>query len=143
MNHTHRRLTLRTLILFTLLPLAASTAWAQSAGTKPIYPIEFKRGAKTAVVEGTVTLPSGEGDMHNSGSERYSLTVRAGQTIRMKISSDNGEVIFSLFTPGEEIVEKSGGVKRWSGKLNRSGNYLVTVFTRNRTARFKLRVTLR
>lgn len=143
MSHTLRRKALRTLILLPLLLLMASSAWAQSAGTKPIYPIKFKPGEKTAVVEGTVTQPSGEGDMRNSGSERYTLKVRAGQIVTLAISSDTGEAILSLSTPGYEIVKDAGGVKRWSGKLKFSGDYYVTVFARNGAAQFKLRVTLR
>jgi hypothetical protein len=137
-------------ILFALLLLTALTAWAQSAGTKPIYPIKFKPGLRTTVVEGTVSPPRGEGDMHNSGSERYSLRVQAGQYLTMEISSDNHQAMFSLIKPSPgmvkyEIVDKAGGVKRWSGRLTESGDYLVTVFTREREAdtRFKVRVTLR
>ncbi len=136
----------RVSVVFALLLLTALTAWAQRAGTKPIYPIKFKPGVKTTVVEGTVTPPHGEGDMHNSGFERYSLRVRAGQYLTMEISSDNHQAMFSLIkpSPDDEIVERAGGVKRWSGRLTESGDYLVTVFTREReVSHFKLRVTLR
>jgi hypothetical protein len=143
MSYTLRRLSLRLLILCACLLLTALSAWAQSAGTKPIYRIEFKPGEKSTVVEGTVTQPSGEGDMHNPGSERYTLRVKGGQTVRMEIGSDNGEAIFSLSTPDYEIVEDSGGVKRWTGKLKLSGDYNVTVFTRGDSSRFKLKVTVR
>jgi hypothetical protein len=142
-RHILSRLTARSLILFPLLLLTASTAWAQSAGTKPIYRIEFKPGESTSVVAGTVKQPAGEGDMHDPGSERYSLRVRGGQTVKLEISSDNDEAIFSLSTPDFEIVEDAGGIKRWSGKLKLSGDYYITVFTRKETSRFKLRVTLR
>jgi hypothetical protein len=143
MSHTLRTLSLRALILCTGLLLAATSAWAQSRGTKPIYRIEFKPGEKTTAVERTVTQPAGEGDMHDPGSERYSLRVKGGQTVRMEISSDNGEAVFSLSTPDFEMIEGAGGVKRWTGKLKLSGDYYVTVFTRKDTSRFKLRVTLR
>ena len=77
-------------ILFALLLLIASATWAQSPGTKPIYRIEFKPGVKTTVVEGTVSPPRTVGpDMTNEGSERYSLSVRAGQKLAMEISSEN------------------------------------------------------
>jgi len=139
----------RVSVVFAILLLTALTAWAQRAGTKPIYPIKFKPGVKTTVVEGTVTPPHGEGDMHNSGFERYSLRVRAGQYLTMEISSDNDRAVFSLIKPSKnmvkyEPVERAGGVKRWSGRLTESGDYLVTVFTREReVSHFKLRVTLR
>ena len=61
-------MTVRVAALFALLLFTALTAWAQSPGTKPIYPIEFKLGAKATVVEGTVSPPSTKGpDMTNEG----------------------------------------------------------------------------
>ena len=137
--------------LFALLLLTAFTVWAQSPGTKPIYPIKFKPGANTTVVESTVSPPMTVGpDMTNEGSERYSLSVQAGQYLTMEISSNNRQAMFSLIKPSPgmvkyEIVEGAGGVKRWSGRLTQSGDYIITVFTQDREAgsRFKLRVRLR
>ncbi|MDT5122592.1 MAG: hypothetical protein QOC96_2074 [Acidobacteriota bacterium] len=146
-----QHIVVRVPLLFALLLLTALTTWAQSAGTKPIYPIKFKPGVKTTVVEGTVSTPTTVGpDMTNEGSERYTLSAQAGQYLTMEISSDNHQALFSLIKPSPamakiEIVERAGGVKRWSGRLTESGDYLVTVFTREREAvsRFKLRVMLR
>ena len=145
-----QHIVVRVPVLFALLLLTGLTSWAQSAGTKPIYPITFKPGAKTTVVEGTVSPPTtGRADMTNSGSERYTLRVRAGQYVTMEINSDNHQALFSLVKPSPamskiEIVEKAGGVTRWSGRLTMSGDYVVTVFTHDREAasRFKLRVTM-
>jgi hypothetical protein len=139
----------RLLLLLALLP-AAPLAWAQSRGTKPIYPITFEPDRTTTLVEGTVTQPSTRGpDMTNEGSERYSLRVRSGQQLTMEISSSNQQAMFTLIKPSAamakiEFVENAAGVKRWSGKLAMSGDYMVVVFTRGAEAssRFKLRVTL-
>jgi hypothetical protein len=133
----------RVLLLSALLLMTGAAARAQVVGTKPIYPITFKAGERRTTVEGTVTQPAGEGDMYNSGSERYSLKVSAGQTVAMQISSETGEVVFSLSSPDFQIVEKAGGVRRWSGRLKAAGDYYVTVFARKGSSRFKLRVTLR
>lgn len=144
MNRKLLRLSLRALLLSSLLLLIASSAWAQiAAGTKPIYRIEFKPGQKTAVVEETVTEPAGEGDMRDPGSERYTLHAEAGQTVLMEITSDTGAAIFSLLTPEGEVIEKASGVKRFSMKFKKSGNYNITVFTRKEAAHFKLKVMLR
>jgi hypothetical protein len=143
MSYTVRQPLFRAGFLSTLLLLLPVSAWAQTAGTKPIYRIEFRPGENSTTVEGTVTQPSGEGDMRNPGSERYSLRVKAGQRVYMEITSDNGEAVFSLSTPDYEIVEDASGVKGWSGKLKLSGDYIVTIFTRKEASRFKLRVTLR
>src|SRR5713101_4581325 len=125
------------------------SAQAQSAATKPIYEIKLKPGQRTKVVEGTVGPPHGKGDMSNSGSEKYLLPVRAGQALMIELSSENDRALFSIIKPSpnmakDEQVEKADGVKSWAGRLTKSGDYLVTVFTRDRDAdsRFKLRVTL-
>src|SRR2546425_3235995 len=135
-------------VLLPILFMVSLAAWAQSAGTKPIYEIKFTPGHRTAIVEGTVAPPHGEGDMTNSGSERNLLRVRAGQSLLVEISSDNDRAVFSLIKPSHnmakyEPVSRADGVKRWSGRLTKSGDYLVTIFTRDREAnsRFKLRVT--
>ena len=133
------------LLLFTIAP-----GKAQSRGTKPIYRIEFKEGAKTTTVEGTVSPPRTVGpDMTNEGSERYTLNVRAGQSFSMVISSDNHQAGFSVEKPYHagsnfEFVTK-GGVQRWSGRLTESGDYMIIVFPLDResVSRFKLRITLR
>lgn len=41
-----QHIVVRVPVLFALLLLTGLTSWAQSAGTKPIYPITFKPGAK-------------------------------------------------------------------------------------------------
>jgi len=148
---TEHRAVVRACALVALLLLTASFALAQSRGTKPIYSIEFKPGARTTVIGGTVSPPVTVGpDMTNDGSERYSLRARSGQLLTIEISSDNHQALFSLIKPSSfmvkyDIVEGAGTVKRWSGRLTESGNYLVTVFTHDREAasQFKLRVTLR
>jgi hypothetical protein len=135
-----------------VLLLLAHTAMSQiSVGTKPIYSIEFKPGMNTTVVEGTVSPPKTVGpDMTNEGSERYLLSARAGQYLTMEVSSKNHQALFTLVKPSPseakiEFVEKAGGVRRWSGRLKMSGDYLVIVFTRQQAglSRFKLHVTLR
>ena len=49
------------LLLLSALLLAAPLTWAQSRGTKPIYPITFEPDRTTTLVEGTVTQPSTRG----------------------------------------------------------------------------------
>lgn len=143
MSRIVQRLSPGALLLLSSILFIPLTAHAQTAGTKPLYRIEFKPGAQTATVEGAVTQPAGEGDMHNPGSERYTLRVRGGQTLRLEITSDNSEAIFSLSTPDFEIVDDAAGVKRFYGRLQFSGDYYVTVFARRSATRFRLKVTLR
>jgi hypothetical protein len=76
--------------------------------------------------------------------------VRSILHLTMEVSSNNPQALFTLVKPYPgaskiEFVEGAGGVKRWSGKLKMSGNYLVIVFTRQQAgwSRCKLHVTLR
>ena len=142
----------RSILVAAVLFLMAHAISAQiSAGTKPIYAIEFKPGTNTTVVEGTVGPPETRGpDMTNEGGEQYTLRVRDGQHLTMEISSDNRQAKFTLIKPSpaasrNEFVKDATGVKRWSGTLTMSGDYRVTVFTLDRDAlsHFKLRITLR
>ena len=134
-----------------LLLLTAHIVSAQiSAGTKPIYSIEFKPGTTTTVVKGTVSTPKTVGpDMTNEGSEQYSLSARAGQHLTIQINSSNHQAMFAIIKPSpfgskNEVVETARGVKRWSGTLTMNGDYRITVLTReDEASRFKLRVTLR
>src|ERR1700730_103977 len=88
------------IIVLSLLPFTTAPTKAQSPGTKAIYRIEFKAGAKTAVVEGTVAPPVTVGpDMTNDGVERYSLRVSAGQYFSMELSSNNQKAMFTLVKP--------------------------------------------
>ncbi|MDQ2855814.1 MAG: hypothetical protein M3R68_05760 [Acidobacteriota bacterium] len=135
-----------------VLFLIAHTALAQiSAGTKAFHAIEFRPGMKTAVVKGSVSPSKTVGpDMTNDGFETYSLRSSAGHHLTMEISSDDHQAMFSLVKPSpggakHEFVEKAARVKRWSGTLAMTGDYRITVFTREQegVSRFKLRVTLR
>lgn len=131
--------------------LAAHIVSAQiSAGTKPIYAIEFKPGTYTASVKGTVGPPVTRGpDRTDEGSEMYSLHAQAGQHLTINVSSSNHQVLFTLVKPSpagsrHEFVERAAGVRRWSGSLKMSGEYRVIVFTREEElSRFKLRASLR
>src|SRR4051794_40305792 len=101
----HRMFVYAPRVVMLLLATAFSVS-AQSPGTKPIYPIEFKPGASTAAVEGTVSPPATVGpDMTNEGSEKYSLRVRAGQHLTMSIRSDNDNVLFTLIKPSPGMVK--------------------------------------
>ena len=142
----------RSILVAAVLLLMTQTISAQiSAGTKAIYPIEFKLGTHTKVVEGTVGPTETRGpDMTNEGSEQYILHARAGQHLTMELTSNNRQAKFTLIKPSpaasrNEFVKDAAGVKRWSGTVTMSGDYRVTVYTLDREAlsHFKLRITLR
>ena len=147
MNSSLERLACVAILLLTAHIVSAQI----SAGTKPIYSIEFKLGRTTTVVKGTVSTPKTVGpDMTNGGSEQYSLSAKAGQHLTIQINSSNHQAMFSIIKPSpagskNEVVDNARGVKSWSGTLTMNGDYRITVFTREEqdVSRFKLRVTLR
>ena len=138
-------------LLLALLPLTPPAAQAQSPGTAVIPTIQLKPDAKTTVIEGTVSPPTTVGpDMTSGGSQRYTLHARVGQRLTMDMTPSSRQALFSLIKPSPsmakyETVARASGVKRWSGRLVVSGDYLVQVFTRERGAgtHYKLRITLR
>jgi hypothetical protein len=127
------------------LSLASPSSPGQiSSGTRPIYPIEFKPGTNTAVVKGTIARPMTP-ERQSDGSQEFTLRAQAGKFLRLEISSDNHLAVFTLIEPSPaasriEMVKDAVGVRRWSGTLKISGDYLVTVFAPDRDAfsRFKL-----
>lgn len=138
------------LLVVAALSLASPASSAQiSAGTPPIYPIKFKPGTNTTVVKGTIARPMTP-ERQSGGFQRFTLRAQAGKFLKMPISSDNHLAVFTLIKPSPagskiEFVANAARVKRWSGTLTMSGDYLVTVFASDPEAlsRSKLRVTLR
>jgi len=138
-------------ILLAAMISSATPVYAQvSAGTKPIYSVEFKPGAKTTVVQGTVSTPQTRGpDMTNEGDEQFYLQAREGQHLTMELDSNDPQVKFTLFQPSPadskiEFIKGAAGVRRWSNALTMTGNYRIAVFTENgkNVGHFKLRITL-
>ncbi|HEV7396223.1 MAG TPA: hypothetical protein VGN86_06900 [Pyrinomonadaceae bacterium] len=144
-----RRFSIASLAIVALF-LASSVSSAQiSAGTRPIEPIEFRPGTNTTVIKGTIARPMTP-ERQSDGSQTFTLRAQAGKFLKMEISSDNHLALFTLVKPSpaasrSEFVKDAAGVRRWSGTLEISGDYLVTVFAPDPDAfsRFKLRVTLR
>jgi hypothetical protein len=140
----------RSILAVAALLLMAHAISAQiNAGTKPIYPIEFKPGTHTTVVKGTIARPKTP-ERQSSGAETFTLRAQAGQVLKLEIGSDNHLAVFTLIKPSPaasriEFVANAARVKRWSGTLTISGDYVVRVFASDPDAvsRFKLRVKLR
>lgn len=112
----------------------------QARGTEAIHAIEFAPGKTSAVVKGSVQLPHGEGDMHNDGADRYTLSYREGQIFSFTLSSTGKRAIFSITDENHEPLGIPRGTK-WTGRLPKSGTYYIIVFTNTQRADYTLRVT--
>jgi len=117
---------------------------AQSAGAPRIYNVEFVRG----VFESTGTVQPyhpcspavPQGVCGNGNSKGYSLIGRAGDRITIRLRSNTGGAVFSIFTPDGELVERGGATTFWSGKLPAAGYYRINVFTSKSSTPFRIRI---
>ena len=117
----------------------AAPAFAQNGGKAEPLRIEFKRGANSTTVTGSV---------RNSEEYEYVLSAKKGQRLTIKITST--PVKSSVF----EIVGENNdtlGLEHdanfdYSGVLPKDGDYFITVArptTSKGTSRFKLTITIR
>lgn len=137
------RTCLLSLLLLTFACAENALAQLPSRGTKAFHTIEFAPGKTTATLKGTVSLPHGEGDMHDNGAERYILHYRAGQTVSISLQSEGSRAAFSVLTDNYEAVGIPQPTTHWSGKLPATGDYYITVFTDKAATDYTLKVMLR
>ena len=99
--------------------------------------IQFARGASSATVEGAVI----RGDR-----DRYYLGAKKGQTMSVKITSEEDNAVFQLYLPGEEEALPGAGdsddAKNWSGELPRDAEYVIVVGGTRGNASYKLTVSI-
>lgn len=131
------------------LPLLALLAPLPAAaqGCQPPRPLQFARGASSAVVEGGV--PRGMPDC-------LSITARAGQVLEASITSEERNAVFQLHPPGWRVaVDQWGGVQVNNRTLTgpdatslrvtlpADGTYLFVVGTTRGGAGYRLTVSIR
>lgn len=135
---------LGTLFIISTSMLFVGGIRAQSAGAPRIYDVEFVRG----VFESTGTVQPyhpcspavPQGVCGNGNSKGYSLIGRAGDRITIRLRSNTGGAVFSIFTPDGELVERGGATTFWSGKLHAAGYYRINVFTSKSSTPFRIRI---
>jgi hypothetical protein len=129
------------------LPLLATLA-----GTAPKpEAIAFAKGSSGAVVKGAAAR----------GERRYyALSAREGQELKAEVAAVEDNAAFALFEPGWRLVPDGDGIvdvkgkalpgaaagedaKRWSGRLPRSGSYLLVVGGTRGGTEYTLRVSVR
>ncbi|CAN5879684.1 PPC domain-containing protein [soil metagenome] len=130
-------------LAFILLVICGGTT-ARSVQRFPAeYPItskrvKFLRGHTTAVIRGVARTP---------GIYEYVLKARAGQTMTVHLTSSNNGVEFTIFGPNGDEPEGALGVDDWSGTLEASGDYKITLINnRSRISRkpsYTLEVNIR
>ena len=104
--------------------------------------VEFAKGASGAVVVGSV-----------KGYETidYLLGARAGQSMKVSLTTNNGANYFNILAPGETVVAFFNGSidgNRYEGALPATGDYSVRVYLmrsaarRDETASYRLEVSI-
>jgi hypothetical protein len=100
--------------------------------------VKFLRGRTTAVIRGVA---------RTTRIYEYVLKARAGQTMTVHLTSSNNGVEFTIFGPNGSEPEGALGVHDWSGTLESSGDYKITLINnRSRVSRnpsYTLEVNIR
>jgi len=133
MNYLSKQLIRRGLALAFVCSFALSSLLAQGVKKK----IQFARGSSSASVEGGVIR--GERD-------RYYLGAKKGQTMSVKITSEEDNAVFQVYLPGEEDALPGAGdgddAKDWSGELPRDAEYIIVVGGTRGNASYRLKVSI-
>jgi hypothetical protein len=121
-----------------------SLAMAAPVGAGDIHTeqVQFQRGKSAVTITGSIT-----------GYQviDYKLRARAGQTMVVRLKTDNLGNYFNLLAPGEsDVAFFIGSVKgnEYRGRLPRSGEYTVRVYLmrnvarRGKTANFHLEIAI-
>jgi hypothetical protein len=124
----------RALVWAAALFLAA--ALPLSAG-KTNERIRFPKGSTSTEIQGAVIR--GETD-------RYLLGARAGQTLTVRITSEEDNAVFQLYRPGGRTAlpgaAEEEDATRWNGKLPDSGDYVLVVGGTRGNAGYKLAIKI-
>ena len=118
---------------------AGSVLFAQGGGKAEPNRIEFKRGATSTTISGTV-----RGDEQ----AEYLLSAKKGQRLLVKLKSvPVKSSVFQLLGPDNDTLELEYDANYdYSGMLSKTGDYFITVRRPTEakgTSRYKLTVTVR
>jgi len=134
------------LAMFALLSaVAAARAAEPIPSPKPIF---FATGSTSGTVGGRVV---------RGAPALYSVKATAGQTLTVTITAPDDNAVFQLYEPGTTIGRDSDGLlefhgnslhgaadgedaTRWSGRLAKSGTYLIVVGSTRGNARYSMDV---
>jgi len=130
LNAAHNRRYLAAIFVCTL---AAASVLAQGVKQK----IRFAKGSSSATVKGAVI----RGDR-----DRYYVGARKGQTMSVKITSEEDNAVFQVYLPGEEKAlpgaDDGDDARDWSGELPADAEYVIVVGGTRGNASYTLKVSV-
>ena len=136
------------LAVLALLSVAAAAGAAEPIPSpKPIF---FATGSTSGTAGGRVL--SGARDL-------YSVKAMAGQTLTVTLTTPDDNAVFQVYVPGTTVGRDSDGLlefhgkalhgaadgedaTRWSGRLPKSGTYLIVVGGTRGNARYSMDVKI-
>jgi len=135
------------LILALLLPLGAAMAAEPVPTPKKIF---FATGSTRGMAGGHV---------QRGARDLYSLTASAGQSMTVTLTTPDDNAVFQIYEPGTTLGRDADGVlefhgtslhvagdgndaTRWSGRLPRTGTYLIAVGSTRGNARYSMDIRI-
>ncbi len=130
---------LGTVVMVAFAVLIASAVMAQRGGKAEPNRIEFKRGANSSTISGTV---------RNEEEAEYVLEAKKGQRLTIKLTSiPVKSSVFQLLGPDNDTLGLEFDANwNYSGTLPKTGDYFITVArptASKGTSRYKLAITVR
>lgn len=135
------------LILALLLPLGAAMAAEPVPTPKKIF---FATGSTRGMAGGHV---------QRGARDLYSLTASAGQSMTVTLTTPDDNAVFQIYEPGTTLGRDADGIlefhgaalhvagdgndsTRWSGRLPRTGTYLIAVGSTRGNARYSMDIRI-
>ena len=122
------------MILLVVLVFATSVTLADGLRKR----IKFPRGSTSTVINNAVLRDE---------IDQYILNARAGQRMKVDISSVEGNANFQITRPDKTQLLPGAGfdddVKHWNGELPESGDYTIEVAPTRGNATYRLNVEFR
>jgi hypothetical protein len=135
------------LILALLLPLGTATGAEPVPTPKKIF---FATGSTRGMAGGHV---------QRGARDLYSVTASAGQSMTVTLTTPDDNAVFQIYEPGTTLGRDADGIlefhgaslhvagdgndaTRWSGRLPRTGTYLIAVGSTRGNARYSMDVRI-
>ena len=134
-NRNGSRQTVRRLIAIVFsLALVAVSVFADGVKKK----VHFAGGTSSTTISGGVIR--GEGD-------RYYVGAKKGQTMSVKITSEEDNAVFQIYLEGEQESLPGAGdgddAMKWSGKLPADSEYVIVVGGTRGNASYTLTISIK
>lgn len=129
-----RRFGTVSLLAFVLICGTMSVSFADGVRKR----IKFPRGRTSTVINNAVL---------REDIDQYLIGARAGQRMKIEISSVEGNASFQIVRPGNKGMLPGAGwdddATQWNGALPESGDYVIEVAPTRGNATYRLKVEIR